>query len=106
MNCTNAITSPRYARRVCSDFLRFTQASKIVATERKKLSTRSRFSAVNDPTRTGGSSRFVETISFRKCEPLFKCEEAQSYRRLPAFLVSDNRFYRTPSMFIPPAKHS
>jgi len=80
---------------VCSDLRRFTHASKIVATEKRKLSTRSRFSVVNDPARTGGSSRFVETISFRKCEPLFKCQEAQSYRRLPAFPMSDNRIYLT-----------
>jgi hypothetical protein len=31
MNCTNAITSSRYARPVCSDLRRLTQASKILA---------------------------------------------------------------------------
>src|SRR5258708_881391 len=64
MNRTKAITSPRYARLVWSDSRRFTQASKILSTERKKLSIRSRFCGVTEPRSTGGSDRWAGAISF------------------------------------------
>ena len=71
-----------------ADLRRPTQASKMLATEWKKFSTRSLISGVNAPAITGGNAgRFSESAS-----------DSISYIRPTAFVMvhlSDNRIYQT-----------